>query len=571
MLIQSTSVEALRFARKLCLLALLILCSAIALTSYHAPSTIAAAYVCPATADSSTPTVINGTSYCFNTYSTPGTYTWTHPNPGTALTVNVLVVGGGGAGGSGYGAGGGGGGTVYARDESSTTYSNNRTIRVGSGGTVGATTTSDGGNGQSSSIDGNTCTTPTGGCAPGGKGGKGSPLAAGASGPTDTTVSGGNLGRGGAAFPANHCCTEMPGGGAQLKLDGTIGWYSGGGGAGSGPIINGSLCCAGSNPSSMSGGPQNSRWGDPGGPKLGYTTSITGTSVMYGGGGGGGNDMTPGDNCSVTYSGRPGGCGANTRLMALNQKYPLPPGAEAGRDGRGGGGGGGGKNVQTNEPMFGAAGGSGIVVIRWVAPYLNDPIITWNPTTSVLATDSPVTLPAASTSGDGALSYSVVSTTASSCLINSGTRVLTFSGSGNCVVRASAAQTNTYASASLDKTFTISRTSQTVTWNPSLSVERTDSPVTLPVASTSGDGALSYSVVSTTASSCLVDSGTRVLTFSGSGNCVVRASAAQTNTYASASLDKTFLISDTTAPVLTLAAVSSTSSNQNVSFTLTGN
>jgi len=205
---------------------------------------------------------------------------------------------------------------------------------------------------------------------------------------------------------------------------------------------------------------------------------------MYGGGGGGGNDMTPGDNCSVTYSGRPGGCGANTRLMALNQKYPLPPGAEAGRDGRGGGGGGGGKNVQTNEPMFGAAGGSGTVIIRWVAPYLNDPSITWNPTTSVLATDSPVTLPA---------------------------------------------------------------------------------------ASTSGDGALSYSVVSTTASSCLVDSGTRVLTFSGSGNCVVRASAAQTNTYASASLDKTFLISDTTAPVLTLAAVSSTSSNQNVSFTLTGN
>ena len=292
---------------------------------------------------------------------------------------------------------------------------------------------------------------------------------------------------------------------------------------------------------------------------------------MYGGGGGGGNDMTPGSNCSDTYSGRPGGCGANTRTMALNQKYPLPPGAEAGRDGRGGGGGGGGKNVQTNEPMFGAAGGNGVVIIRWVAPYLNDPIITWNPTTSVLATDSPVTLPAASTSGDGALSYSVVSTTASSCLINSGTRVLTFSGSGNCVVRASAAQTNTYASASLDKTFTISRTSQTVTWNPSLSLERTDSPVTLPAASTSGDGALSYSVVSTTASSCLVDSGTRVLTFSGSGNCVVRASAAQTNTYASASLDKTFLISDTTAPVVTLAAVSSTSSNQNVSFTLTGN
>ena len=570
--------------RKLCLLALLVLCSAIALTSHRAPSTIAAAYVCPATADSSTPTVINGTSYCFNTYSTPGTYTWTHPNPGTALTVNVLVVGGGGAGGSGYGAGGGGGGAVYAREDSWLSYTNNKTVRVGAGGVVGVSTTSNGGDGESSSVDAGTCTTQVEGCAPGGKGGKGSPLAAGASGPTSTYATGGNLGNGGKTFPANGrnqsgsltypCCTELSGGWAQFKTDGTYGWYSGGSGAGSGKMVNEIVCCNGGDARSQSGGqgyPPNARWGASGSPTSGYTSSMSGSSLMYGGGGGGGNDMVVSENCASWYPTYSGGCGANTRSSTWNQTYPLPLGAEAGKNGRGGGGGGGGKNVQTSQPMFGAAGGSGIVIIRWAAPYLNDPTITWNPTTSLLATDSPVTLPAASTSGNGALSYSVVSTTASSCLINSGTRVLTFSGSGNCVVRASAAQTSTYASASLDKTFIISRASQTVTWNPSLSLERTDSPVTLPAASTSGDGALSYSVVSTTATSCLVDSGTRVLTFSGSGNCVVRASAAQTSTYASASLDKTFLISDTTAPVLTLAAFSSTSSNQNVSFTLTGN
>jgi|GEM_PF-5051777 len=67
------------------------------------PEALAAGYVCPATADSTTPTSIGGTSYCFNTYSTSGTYVWSHPSPGTSVSVQLLIVGGGGAGGSGYG------------------------------------------------------------------------------------------------------------------------------------------------------------------------------------------------------------------------------------------------------------------------------------------------------------------------------------------------------------------------------------------------------------------------------------------------------------------------------------
>ncbi|MEY2710665.1 MAG: hypothetical protein RL487_448, partial [Actinomycetota bacterium] len=159
--------------------------------SVQAPSAPveAAGYACPATADSTTPTVISGTSYCFNTFTTAGTHTWTHPTPGTSRSVQLLIVGGGGAGGSGYGAGGGGGGAVYIEERSGgTSFSSNLTVRVGAGGTVGATTTSDGGDGSSSSVTTGgtalTCATATTNCAPGGKGGKGSPLSTGANTPT---------------------------------------------------------------------------------------------------------------------------------------------------------------------------------------------------------------------------------------------------------------------------------------------------------------------------------------------------------------------------------------------------
>ena len=566
--------------------------------SVQAPSAPvkAAGYACPATADSTTPTVISGTSYCFNTFTTVGTHTWTHPAPGTSRSVQLLIVGGGGAGGSGYGAGGGGGGAVYIEERSGgTSFSSNLTVRVGAGGTVGATTTSDGGDGSSSSVTTGgtalTCATATTNCASGGKGGKGSPLSTGANTPTSPYGTGPNLGSGGATIGVNGwlsdgyqanspCCSAIQGGGALYKTDGTYGWYSGGGGAGSGsiltrfPMASWTPCCVGSSANSQSGlqgYPPNSKWGKAGYPTQGYLSSITGTSRAYGSGGGGGNDMVPGTSCDSWHPDTGSGCGTNTRDGSWNQSFPAPRVAAAGTDGRGGGGGGGGKNPQNAAPGFGAAGGSGAVIIRWAAPYLNDATVTWNPSTGLSTTDSPAVFAAATTNSSGAISYSVVSTTASSCTVNSGARTLTFSGEGNCVVRATSAATASYASASLDRTFTISRASQAVSWSPVLGLERTSSPEVFAAATTSGDGAISYSVVSTTASSCTVNSGARTLTFSGEGNCVVRASAAQTDTYSAATLDRTFVIADTTAPVLVLAAVSAASSSQNLSFTLTGN
>jgi hypothetical protein len=77
-------------------------------------------------------------------------------------------------------------------------------------------------------------------------------------------------------------------------------------------------------------------------------SSITGTSVTYGGGGGGGGDQRSGVTGAAGGSGG-GGAGHYN-------------GGTAGTANTGGGGGGGGYNGST--PTNGAAGGSGVVIIR---------------------------------------------------------------------------------------------------------------------------------------------------------------------------------------------------------------
>ncbi|MEY5059327.1 MAG: hypothetical protein RJA51_1074, partial [Actinomycetota bacterium] len=550
---------------------------------------------------------------------TAGTHTWTHPTPGTSRSVQLLIVGGGGAGGSGYGAGGGGGGAVYIEERSGgTSFSSNLTVRVGAGGTVGATTTSDGGDGSSSSVTTGgtalTCATATTNCAPGGKGGKGSPLSTGANTPTSPYGTGPNLGSGGATIGVNGwlsdgyqanspCCSAIQGGGALYKTDGTYGWYSGGGGAGSGsiltrfPMASWTPCCVGSSANSQSGlqgYPPNSKWGKAGYPTQGYLSSITGTSRAYGSGGGGGNDMVPGTSCDSWHPDTGSGCGTNTRDGSWNQSFPAPRVAAAGTDGRGGGGGGGGKNPQNAAPGFGAAGGSGAVIIRWAAPYLNDATVTWNPSTGLSTTDSPAVFAAATTNSSGAISYSVVSTTASSCTVNSGARTLTFSGEGNCVVRASAAQTDTYSAATLDRTFVIADTTAPVLVLAAVSATSSSQNLSFTLTGneavdcntvTSADFVLTAvdqvdSVTQTTPTRCTI-SATSSVAPGSSGTSSLRASSgfsvedeygnAATSISSGSPASVVVTIADVTAPVLTLAAVSANVSGSTVAFTLSGN
>jgi hypothetical protein len=82
--------------------------------------------------------------------------------------------------------------------------------------------------------------------------------------------------------------------------------------------------------------------------------------------------------------------------------------------------------------------------------------VTWAPTTSALVRQSPLTPSSLATALDGAtISYSVTSAGITSCAVNSSTGVLTYNAPGVCIVRASAAETTNYATATRDVTFTI--------------------------------------------------------------------------------------------------------------------
>lgn len=180
--------------------------------------------------------------------------------------------------------------------------------------------------------------------------------------------------------------------------------------------------------------------------------------------------------------------------------------------------------------------------------------VTWSPTTAVTTVQSPLTPSTSATAlGSAPISYAVVSGfTTTTCSVDATSGQVTYTGTGSCTVRATAAETSTYLQGTRDVTFTVSKATQVVSWSPATAVTTVQSPVTPAAATTSGDGVITYAKVSSTTTTCTVDPGTGQLTYTGTGNCVVRATAAGTDLYDAGSADATFTVSKAT-PALTWA------------------
>ena len=129
---------------------------------------------------------------------------------------------------------------------------------------------------------------------------------------------------------------------------------------------------------------------------------------------------------------------------------------------------------------------------------------------------------------------------------------------------APATTTTTVAAATTTTTTTPTLPTQTVTWSPTTALTTAQSPNTPLVASSSGDGAITYAVQSAGATGCAINSSTRVLTFTAAGSCVVRATAATTSNYLTGYIDVTFTVT-LAAPAFTLSS-SSESKAQNVAI-----
>ncbi len=256
-------------------------------------------------------------------------------------SVEYLVVAGGGGGGGGsnaggYTGGGGGGAGGFRTGTLNIDEGTSYTVTVGAGGAAGSAGTF-GSNGSSSVFS---SITSNGG----GRGSNGAGIAYDASG-------GGGGGAGGSGGGSGYRFTV---GGAGTPGQGNNGGYAGtgeegsGGGGGAGAVGgNGST-----SPAQYTGGNGGN----------GTASSITGSSVTYAGGGGAGGLGDGG------YNGRggTGGTGGGGTGGGNNGTYTSPGGnATAGTTNLGGGGGGGTRNVGGNTPALGAAGGSGVVIIRY--------------------------------------------------------------------------------------------------------------------------------------------------------------------------------------------------------------
>jgi hypothetical protein len=243
-------------------------------------------------------------TYWIHTFNTNGTFT-----PQTALSCDYLVVAGGGGGGTRGGGGAGGFRTATAQSLTTTAY----TVTVGAGAAINA-------NGSDSIFD---IITSTGG-------GKGA-----------TSTNAGNGGSGGGGYDdsvtnftagTGNTPSTSPSQGNNGGAGGGATRYTGGGGGGA----------------SATGGAGQSGSGTllGGAGGAGTASSISGSSVTYAGGGGGGGDT----------GGAGGAGGGGTGATSATDT------ATAGGTNLGGGGGAGRSGAGVPK-----AGGSGVVIIRYLA------------------------------------------------------------------------------------------------------------------------------------------------------------------------------------------------------------
>ncbi len=343
------------------------------------------------------PTAFSATGGTITTYTSSGVnykvHTFTSSGTLTVVSgytnVDFLIVAGGGAGGYSLGGGGGGGGVISGTNYTLTENAD-LTITIGAGAT-GPTSSNNVNDGNDSQIQG----TGINFKAHGGGGGGGYN----GSTPGNSGGSGGGQGWNNARDPTsakyydtNGTLQDMPSSGqyTMSTSSGTVVVYGNKGGEHGGGYVP----SAGGGAGQVGGGTDENNknhqahGGD--GIQIAWTTpqalGVTGgnhgiadTVGFYWGGGGGANSHA---NTAGSGDGGKGGGGAGKRRFNTNPSWGIQGVARSGgyaqpslsnvpSDGSGGdggtntGGGGGGGDYSTS-PSYGGAGGSGIVVIRYV-------------------------------------------------------------------------------------------------------------------------------------------------------------------------------------------------------------
>ena len=347
-----------------------------------------------------TVTVFDSGGYCYVAFKNTGAlnsqtiFTWTRPSSVTAS--DVLVIGGGGGGGVRHGGGGGAGGFVQA-DSYLISSVSTVSVAVGAGGS-GTTSSTSGASGQNSYFKPTTSSTSgliaigggLGSSGGGGSGGSGGGAGSGQTGGSVTSQTQSTFA--GVSLSGISFGSAGAGGANDTNVwdDNNDYWAGGGGGgasnAGSRPLSNGTAIST--FPSYSSATAVGGRGGD--GKSASWITSTvasnlsvgqTSAGTVYFAGGGGGGIGIDGQ---VGVGGLGGGANGTRTESSGN----------AGSAFTGGGGSGSGYDDinKSGSPEIvsappGGAGGSGVVVLRFVAPDISAPTIT-GPASATGATSS---------------------------------------------------------------------------------------------------------------------------------------------------------------------------------------
>lgn len=254
-----------------------------------------------------------------HTFTTSGTFT-----PNFTGTVQVLIVAGGGSGGtstsSRNGAGGGGGGGIYGGGviTYNVMFGTPITVTVGAGGLSQTSGSNLAGNSGSNTVFG-----------------------------TDTAI-GGGAGSGGSNTSSGATSGGSGGGAAFNFTTGGLGTAGQGNNGGSASPTDPSGC-GGGGANTVGANCGSSNTGSNGG--TGYTSTISGSSVVYGDGGGGGSWNST-DSTGGSGNGGAGGGSGNSYT------------GQSGATNTGSGGGAAGVNNAVSSGASGA-GGSGIVIVSF--------------------------------------------------------------------------------------------------------------------------------------------------------------------------------------------------------------
>ena len=278
--------------------------------------------------------------------------------PAGTTAVDVLVVAGGGGGGHVWGGGGGAGGVIFMPDFT-VTPGGTVTVTVGCGGAAVSTEPGSIGNTGQDSVFGTL--TAKGGGGGGKQQGRGSDGGSGGGAGRDAT--GGSPGAATTATqptqPGNSGAYGFGSAGGSSSCSPTYTAGAGGGGAGA---AGGSVTGSGSGPIG------DNDYAGSGGAGRAYTIADGTTSVYYAGGGGGSRIHQPGNGLASGGGGQGGQGGGGNGAIVINGgpfAGTVLQASVVGETNKGGGGGGGAATPDHGPTTAGAAGGKGIVIVRY--------------------------------------------------------------------------------------------------------------------------------------------------------------------------------------------------------------